>query len=125
MFTIREGHLEPFARQAMSRFEARALKHLRDDLPGPTTAMTDDQLRQVIRTGLGQARSHGLLSEREAVGFIDAVVLLGPGFEDAPENGWARQILKDRKLSPDEKARWLAMTAAEQHSSRHPRGDRA
>lgn len=85
------------------------MAHARRTLPNETGSVADDQLRARFRREMPKAQSYGLRSERQILCFFDAGLMLGDGFDHLP---WARELLMDTKLHPEDRARTLVRTAA-------------
>ena len=111
MFRIRDNHVKAFRAEHFSDFMQRALRHLRRDLPEQTSKLTDDQMRERVESCVRRATDFGLLSERQAICFVDSSFLLGIGFESDPRYDWAPPILKSDKLDPTDRAHLLLATA--------------
>lgn len=125
MLKIREAQMQAFEANARILFEQRAIRHLRTHLPEQTSAFGDDDLRARIRTGADGAREYGLESEQQIMCFVDSGFLLTPRFDSDNAYPWAREILRNPELSPNERAGTLLATAERVSGYRKPDGAQA
>lgn len=72
----------------------KALRHARKFFPGKCTALGTVGLEVTVRSALDRAAYHGFTSLRDALQFVDLVLVFGPGFDD--HLPWAREILENR-----------------------------
>jgi uncharacterized protein YyaL (SSP411 family) len=115
MLRIRDEQMQAFDADAQKRFEDRAIRHLRANLPRQTEHFSDDNLRARVRTGAVRAREYGLESEQQIMCFVDTTFLLANNFDTAPAFSWARTILTDPQLTANQRAGTL-LAAAERNS---------
>lgn len=102
MLKIRKEHWDALAEAAMRDFESRLEAHLRQHLPEKCAAMERRELREAIRRAVGQARSYGLVAERDISLFVNLAFVLGANFDRNPKYPWAAEILKDPALKDAE-----------------------
>jgi len=112
MFQMRAGHMSAFQAAQAERFETRAMEHVRKLLPDETADMPDAELRRRVRSAIERARVYELVSERQALSFIDVTFLLEEWFDMRAQYRWARYILDDRQAAADDRASIL-LTRAE------------
>ena len=115
MFRLRKEHSDALRRQALADFEARAVRHLREHLPGPTATYSDEELLRRVRRAVPRARQHGLLTQRQVVRFLDVTFLLAEGFDQDPRYEWAAVLLRSTKLSAEARSILLLAVAASVH----------
>jgi hypothetical protein len=111
MLKIREEQMQAFQADAQKRFEDRAIRHLRTNLPRQTASFGDDDLRVRIRSGAARASGYGLESEQQIMCFVDTMFLLAANFDTNPAWPWARTILTDPQLDANRRAGTLLGTA--------------
>jgi hypothetical protein len=112
MINMQPEHIRAFETAQMKGFEDRAIAHARKTLPRETEGRDDNQLRSLFQREIVKSQSYGLKSERQILCFLDAGLMLGEGFDRAPNRGWVRELLLDSRRHPEERARTLARRAA-------------
>jgi hypothetical protein len=112
MIEMQPEHIRAFETAQMRSFEDRAIAHARKTLPLETESLDDGQLRSRFQREIVKSQSYGLKSERQILCFLDAGLMLGEGFDRAPNRGWVRELLLDSQRHPEERARTLAKRAA-------------
>lgn len=112
MFQIRDDHMNAFRETARENFEDRAIAHARAELPRQTASLSDDDLRQRVRSAVDRGRQYGFTTERDVICFFDTGLILGESFDSDPRNDWTLEILRDPELSAAERSQ-LLLTAAE------------
>lgn len=123
MMRISPAQMDAFRRQAMANFEDRAVDHLRRKLADPTEGMSDDQLRQRVRSCVPRARTYGFTSERQIIAFVDATYYLGERFDTDPRYAEVVALIRDESIDPDTRAGTLLMLASEEyHGTKTMRG---
>jgi hypothetical protein len=122
MLKIRAEQNSEFADQARQSFVERALRHAREELPGPVSCLSDDELRQSVRRATGRAGVYGLTTERQIICFLDASLLLGEGFEEQRQHEALRRLLLLDGIPPDRKAATLLAAALLRSDPRAPGG---
>lgn len=105
MFRVRKEQFAIFEALSRRRFEAELFEHLRAELPDEHAALGDERVREVVTWAIDHGGSaYGFITEQQVCLFATAALLLGPGFESAPEHRWARKILDDPDyLYPDQR----------------------
>ncbi len=102
-FKTTEAHIEAFSQQQRLRFEDEMLAHLRQEYGDVLAGRDDAWVRKLIQVGIDQAAEHGIVLERDVARYLELMLVLSPAFDDSDETPWARNILTDVSLSPDEK----------------------
>jgi hypothetical protein len=113
---MRPEQTNEFGRDALRRFEDRAVRHMRRHLPGPTERHTDGELRRRVGECIPRSTEYGLSSEQQVMCFVDTTFLLNDRFDSDSDYSWAAEILRSGKLSPAEKGRVLLYIAAHVHN---------
>jgi hypothetical protein len=105
MLTIRREQMEVLSAYMRQSFEDRMVRHLTQSFPAqfkrlapPTSG--DETVRALIRQGIGKAASYDITSERDVGRFIEVMVAIDPRFDEPGVLDWARQILREKILSP-------------------------
>jgi hypothetical protein len=89
------------------QFEQRMAAHLRDRFPSQTAAVSDDALLGRIRSGAQKAKCYGLETETQTCTYLEFDVIYGGDFDENAQTGWAGTILRNHRLSGDEKLQAL------------------
>jgi hypothetical protein len=121
MFKIRNEQARALTTLVRDNFEERAVRHLRDHEPAETAACSDAELRRRVRQGTPRAGKYGLTTEQQVMAFVDVTYLVGPEFDTDDGQPWARGVLTDPALEPDDKASlllWLGRSVAQERRAR-------
>lgn len=118
MVSISKTQLGEFSAQARQSFEDRLVRHLQDAFPTRYAELGEFGARAAIRAGCSRAPGYGLRSERNVARFVDLMVTVGADFDSSPATPWAREILTDDDLTPDEKLEELFDEAQDELRSR-------
>ncbi len=113
MMRIRPEQMEAFDRLSLEAFLDRGAAHLRKEFPKEMAEASDANLRIQVRRGIDRAAKYGLTSQYEVICFVDAEVLLGEDFDGDPKHEWAKELLDDPSLSPEDKADHLLAEAVD------------
>jgi hypothetical protein len=84
-------------------FLQKASQYLREEFPDKTAAVTQDDLKQMIMRGVLDAAEFELLSEAEAMGFVDLQWRWSHTFHADKSYPWVKHILEDNMMQGDEK----------------------
>jgi hypothetical protein len=103
MLIIRHVQMKVFEEAALRNYEDRMALHLRSNFSEQTKNATEQELREMIKTGISKAESYQVTDEMDVEGFLEFVVRYGPDFETDPQVFWAVQILQDESLTGTEK----------------------
>lgn len=82
-------------RERQRDFEDRMLSHIRLCLGALAGRRTDDELRDIVSSGVTHASEYGITYEYEVCLFVDVMLLLGTDFDNSATHPWAREILTD------------------------------
>jgi hypothetical protein len=117
MFKIRPEQKAAFREDALHDFEERMILHVERCFPGRRVELGDEGLRQVIRRGIEQAASYGIVAERDVCKFVDLMLVFGVDFHE--ERSWAKAILEDASIrDPVIRMRLLFERALDESSPR-------
>lgn len=114
MLTIRSDQFAVFAAQAEEDFIAkmvRLLRHCFADAAASLDAKGADMLARHVRSELADARSFGLVIERDVASYINLSMVYGAGYARQTPNGWMRAVLQDPEV-PSPSARIHRLMAA-------------
>jgi hypothetical protein len=84
-------------------FEGKLLAQLSRWYPEKADYLGEDRLRLLVRTGLAEARRHGVRSGRGAGVFIGLMFVLGVGFAHDPQHPWIAGTLDNPAIADPEK----------------------
>lgn len=115
MIEMRREQMEAFRQQAMANFEDRAVDHLRRKLAEPTEGISDEQLRQRVRSSVPRAKAYEFITEQQIIAFVDATYYLGEWFDTDPRYAEVVALLRDETIAADTRAGVLLGLAHEEH----------
>ena len=98
MLEIRQEQIDRLAEAASKNFEDRMLVHLQKFFPQHITALGEEKTRFLVRFGVEQAKTYGIISERDVCKYIDLMVSFGVEFDIDPKLPWASRILNDSAM---------------------------
>ncbi len=96
---IRKEQMAALERATLKAFEDELVRHLRDFDPKHTKVLSEDGLRQVIRSGMERAAKYGLTNRGPIRFYIELMFLFGSDFDTDPWIPWAGASLADPALS--------------------------
>lgn len=102
MLVIRTAQLEIFREIAAQNFEDEMMVHSRNFAPQVCEALSDDELRSMLRSAIAQSGSYGFSDRGPVRTYIELMLLLPSGFDTDKHNMAIREILKS---SDDQMAR--------------------
>jgi len=91
--------MKAFEAAYVRQFEADMILHVKNFTPNHARALGDDGVLRVVQLGMDHAHGHGLISRGAVRFYIEAMFLLGSGFDSDPQYPWAQEILNDCKHS--------------------------
>ena len=101
MLKIRKRQRAALAEEALREFEDRMVTHLRRVFPANCDVLGEPAVRRVIRYGLIQAGTYGIIAERGVCIFVDAMFAFGkrfdarsPGLEDSTDKKFKSPIAR-------------------------------
>ena len=100
MITIRKEQMESIANAQMKDFEKRVKEHLQDSFPHRFENMSEQEIRQIVQSGMQEARDNDITAEQEIVMCIDLTIVHGEGFAADISGGVPQQegdVLDDGK----------------------------
>lgn len=102
---IRKDLMDEMAVLDIALFLERAVNFLYENFP-ESLDEDPEELTEAVGGQLEKADSYGLVTEQQAMTYITSAWLLGLNFDK--EFPAAKETLKSKDFSPDEKAEWLA-----------------
>ena len=97
--------MQVFTEQASAQFAAGMRDDLRRRFPEETKALSDEQLAVRIGTGAEKAKCYGLNRTDHVRAYLELDIIYGPDFDLNPSTGWAGKILRNHRLTADDKLR--------------------
>jgi hypothetical protein len=103
MLVIRDEQMAALSQAMVEGFRRRMAAHLRAVCSEQTAELSDEALRDLVRSGMAEAEAYDIVYEDEIERFLEKRVRHAPDF--APEGGSAlvRQILLDPTLDGEAK----------------------
>lgn len=115
MLKITQQQMATLSRLRVQDFEDRMVQHVRVANSQRCAVLGDSRIRDMVRSGIGRAASHGITIERDVCRFIELMCTLGETFDSDPRYPWTREILKKGRFrSPSVMMDRLYAEASEQ-----------
>ena len=95
MLKIRQEQLDVMAKGAENRFKLRLQGQLRLEYAREVAAMSDEQLKAFVDTGVNQAKAYNIVMKRDVANYLLILLYYGVNFEQQPEHHQALSILTD------------------------------
>jgi hypothetical protein len=92
---IREEQQGAMSQRERGGFEARAFEYLSGKVRRPATPDADEQLRQAIARGIGEARSLAITREVDVIRYLELTLVLGPARLSSPRFQWIDDYLRE------------------------------
>jgi hypothetical protein len=101
---IREAQMSALSGGVRAAFEDQMIADVRAGFPQKTGKMSEEELRQIIRSGMDRAKQYGIELTFDVNRFI-RLMFRFPSyvFEEDPATEWTKSILEDGTLVPDAK----------------------
>lgn len=113
MLIIRQEQMEVLKEYMTKRFEDLMVSHLNVYFSKECQALGEEEVRKKIRDGIDQAKTHGIMIERDVSRYINLILLFGSNFDKDPAFPWAGNILKDESIGgPSQRMNMLYEEAA-------------
>lgn len=93
--------MDAFERAHDERFTDYMEDYLRNEAPEVVGDATRGEVRAFIHDGIRRGRAHGFEEEAHLEQYILFMAWVGPAFDQ--EQAWARRILDDATLEPEDK----------------------
>lgn len=105
---IRKAQMEKLSEGAQRDFEVEMVAHLAEFSPPLFKVIKEEQMREVVRFGINQAREYRFTLRGPTRLYLELMLLFGSHFDTDPQYPWAGEILKDRySVSEMQRAEWL------------------
>lgn len=101
MLVIRKEQIEHLGGGTLRAFENEMVQHLAEFSPPLYRVIKDDQLREVVRFGIGQAERYSFKLRGPVRLYLEMMLLFGSHFDTDPQYPWAKEILVDRHSRPE------------------------
>lgn len=104
MLVVRKSQMEAITEGLQSLppdFEERMIEHLRTVFRDKLSSVNDQDLGDLINSGIMKSELYGFSTERNIALFIDLLVGVSEDFETAEQTRWIRSILDEKQFSED------------------------
>jgi hypothetical protein len=109
MLKISKEQMQSYRDERIEDSIVRLIAALRRHVPPATS---DSELRAFCNRGLDAAAVFGIGTEYNVYRFLCCMLIYGENFHSDPRLPWTREILDDRAMNQDHKARLLEMRIA-------------
>jgi hypothetical protein len=113
MLKISQDQMRSYRDERVSDSRARLTAELRKRLPRETARFSDSDMSRLCDLGLDRARAYGIGTEYNVYRFLCCMLLYRGNFDTDPNLPWTREILDDKAMDQDHKARLLEMRIAQ------------
>lgn len=103
MLSLSAAQMDRFGAAARERFISRMADHLRGKFSDRAASLADDQLHELIRLGMAQARMHGVEFEDDIRRYLEYMAIYGMPLDQRPQAPWLAEILHDDSHSGSRK----------------------
>lgn len=103
MLTIRRPQLKALGKPGRELLAERAVASLRAHWPQRCFEMGADGTAALVAAAIDTAEARGFRTDQQLLRFINLAMALGAGFPQNRDMPWAREILRDARLTPDGK----------------------
>lgn len=98
---IRSAQIELFDNADTPHFTSKLTAHIRDDFPQHSAVLGDEGVREVVRYGMAQSKTHQFTQQSTVSLFTDLTLLLGRHFDTDPQIPWASWMLSADAALPE------------------------
>ncbi len=103
MLTIRDEQMAVLGRIGDSQTADRAVAHLRNCIPEVCAALSEMELREIIRWGRNRSRRSGIEREGDFFRYLNLMFMFGFEFDTDPRYPWAAHALGAAGMPPSAK----------------------
>jgi hypothetical protein len=96
---VRTEPLEGFSQGSLGGFEDYMVRRFGLLYPEKCLYVGEDALRGLIRSGLGSAKNHGLVTQRGVTLYLGLMFILGSGFDEDLQYTFASEVLSDKSVT--------------------------
>lgn len=100
MLVIRQEQMDALIKGSDQEWVDFLTEHVKGDNPTLKDRYTDDQIRQMVRSGIARSESHGITSAEEQSAFVSIMFKIAPNFDDQPE---IKSVLDDDRFLPPQR----------------------
>lgn len=93
MFSITAHQMKVLASSSEVQTEDRALRHLRNCIPEVCAALSEAELRDIIRWGRKRSQQYGIEREYDFFRYLNLMFMFGFEFDKRPQYPWAIRTL--------------------------------
>jgi pSer/pThr/pTyr-binding forkhead associated (FHA) protein len=111
-FILRDEQLAVLERAAIKDFILRMESFIRDNHPEAVEGMKEETVRRRLVFGMRRAKTYGLTQENAVTAFVTLMFVIAPNFDEQPN---INKVLRDDKLSPDERVIALTKETRAEH----------
>ena len=103
MLKIRQEQCDVMAKGEQDRFKQRLQRELRTEYTQKVAAMSEQQLKEFVETGVNKATAYNIVVKCEVMDYLVILLHHGVDFEQQPEHKQALSILIDPVAKGDSK----------------------
>ncbi|WP_155893438.1 hypothetical protein [Cystobacter fuscus] len=105
MLKISKEQMQALSLSRELAFTQRMVQHLVNSFTAELKIhdLSEQDVEPLVRRGMKEANSFGVVSERDVEFYIGCMVVLHPDFARHPRFPWAEQVLRSHELSGSEK----------------------
>ena len=100
MLTLRRDQIEALHGAGVSRFEARAVEHVRRCVPDEAAALGEDGVRALVRRAITRGREYALEDEYDFLRLLNLFLVFGPDCDTDAAQPWIGESLRERGQPP-------------------------
>lgn len=113
MLKIRSEQIETLRKSVRKEFEDDMVIHLQTSFSSEIEGMSEEELRQEIRSGIEKAEKYDIVISTDVSRFIEYSVCYGSDFDVTDKLKWISEILNDNSLDGTEKMDMIDETERE------------
>jgi hypothetical protein len=103
MLKIRKEQMDVLEKYMIDVFNSRMVSHLRNTYPEETSAIPDEELTALVKSGSEKAESYGIVEDDDIQGFLGCMLIHGSDFDTDSAHPQVQEILGDTRLDGEEK----------------------
>ena len=110
MLKIRQEQLDVLNKYVEDQYKERLQTYLRTEYAPEAAPMSEDELKQLVDTGVQKALTYDISSKRDVADYLVLLLRHGVDFERQPQHAWALDILKSEEMDGETKILELETT---------------
>lgn len=99
MLIIRKKQMDTLRDYMLKQFKNRMIVHLKSNFPEQAKDMKEQDLQNMIQSGIDKAKGYDVLAEEDVQRFLECMMTYGTEFDVNPETLWAGDILRRKDIS--------------------------